>query len=878
MASLARPAPPLAPRWSPARAWRRVTPVEGWSSVILLGIIQLTTAWSVARTEVAPDAASMVILAIGGLLTGLVLAKLRAPDLLAHLIAVQGGIICSLLLAVERMPLADGGRLQRLRALGDLGATWLAQAQAGQQLDDPRLLVIMLGAAVWLVSYTSAWVLFRRGWLTTAVALPVVIALANLGYAPEAGSLPLLVIIAAATVLAARYSAYRRQVAWSRARLPYPRRTAPRFLFAGIAIAALVALLAWTLPLSAREAISGAAWDRLSEPLEEIAERWNELAAKLGGASDSGGGSYSAFGDSFRLGGHLDLTDDPVMLLRPSGGPMRPPYLAGQRYDAYDGHGWQSTVDETFDAIAPDGRRFSSRLSFATGQGMHLSPEVTSQRSQVEGELNVIRPKGDLLFTLDTFFSADRRTNVELPWLQLQNAPFSLAPGDLPRLPIDLKAMGALLAQGQYTPTSDGGVNDESPLPLDPTLAAEVQTARDALQQRFLAVTWEIGPDGRAQTLYVTGQMPVYDDAEAVFSQEQVIEGESYAVTGLTSVARPEQLRAAGADYPAWVTDRYLQLPDTITGRTRELAAQIASGQPSPFDTASAVEEYVRSTITYNESINPPPDGQDVVDYVLFDSQEGYCEYYASAMAVLLRAEGIPSRVVGGYFPAPYDPAESGHLFREKNAHLWGEGFVPGYGWVPFEPTANRDQLSYGDLNVPPAALPTPVPTPEPAPESSPVAEPTPEPSPVAAPPEEPPRLTPPAILSDPARLAGWIGIILAAVMAVAVVGMTVAWFTGFRGLSPVSGLYSRALRAGNWLGVRPTPSLTPREYAERVGRTVPSAQGPARVVADLYTAERYSGRRPDNAALHSARQAWRELRGIALGSLFRRQRGDRGR
>ena len=68
-------------------------------------------------------------------------------------------------------------------------------------------------------------------------------------------------------------------------------------------------------------------------------------------------------------------------------------------------------------------------------------------------------------------------------------------------------------------------------------------------------------------------------------------------------------------------------------------------------------------------------------------------------MAVLLRAEGIPSRVVGGYFPAPYDPNEGGHLYREKNAHLWVEAFFPGYGWIPFEPTANRERLDYGDLD-----------------------------------------------------------------------------------------------------------------------------------------------------------------------------------
>ncbi len=872
MVSLARPIPaPHTGRWSLARAARGLNPAEGWVSVTLLGIILLCTAWTVARTDVAPDGVSMALLAVGGLLTGLVLAKLSTPDLLAHVFAILSGVLGSFVLAIERMPLAEGGRLSRLSAMGDLGAQWIAQAQAGEPLDDPRLLAIMLGAAVWLVSYTSAWVLFRRGWLTTALALPVVIALANLGYAPEEGTLPLLVMVVAGTMLAARHAAYRREVEWSRLQLPYPRRTAPRFLLRGIAIAVLVAALAWTLPLSTRDSLFGEAWERISAPLEEFADRWNELVSQFGGPGDKSGGSYSAFGESFRLGGHLELTDDPVMRLQPSGGAMRPPYLAGQRYDDYDGHGWATTVDDTFEALGSDGRRYSSRMSFFRGQGVHLSPQVTADRSQVEAEMTVIRPKGDLIFTLDTYLAADRRTNVQLSWRQLENQQFPLVDGELTALPQDLQRIAALVARGSYTPPSNGGVNTDSPLPLDPTLAAEIQAERDALSTRFLDVRWEIGPNGQAQALRVTGQMPIYDDVEAVFSQDDVAEGDAYAVTGLTSTASPDQLRAAGTDYPTWVTDRYLTLPETVTARTRDLANQLAAGHSNAFDTALAVEEYVRSTITYNENIAPPPDNQDVVDYVLFESQEGYCEYYASAMAVLLRAEGIPSRVVGGYFPAPYDPNEGGHLYREKNAHLWVEVFFPNYGWIPFEPTANREQLDYGDLGAPAQepALPTPAPTPPPV-----VAEPT--PPPVVETPEQQPPFSPPDILSDPARIAGWVALAVAVVGAIGALAVTTAWFIGFRGLSPVSSLYARALRAGNWLGVPPRVSLTPHEYADRVGRVVPSAQGPARVVAELYTQERYAGRRPDGDALRAGRTAWRDLRGIAMASLLRRNRGGR--
>ena len=678
MASLAQQAvAPTRQRWSLARAYRAITPAEGWASVFLLAIVLLATAWTVTRTEVAPDGLSVTVLAIGGMLTGLVLAKVSAPDLLAHFCGLLTGVTASVVLAVERMPLAPGGRMARWQALADMGAGWIAKVQSGAPLDDPKLLAIMLGAAIWLVSYTAAWVLYRRGWLTTALALPIIIALANLGYAPDEGTLPLLVIVLAGTLLAARHAAYRRQIEWSRAHLPYPRRTVSRFLLGGVAIALLVATLAWTLPMSSRESLFGGAWDRISEPLAEVGERWGEVMARFAGQGTTSGGSYSAFGESFRLGGHLQLTDDPVMLLAPESGAMRPAYLAGQRYDSYDGHGWSTTVDDTFQEVGLDGKRYSPRMSFATGQGIHLSPEVSTNRSQVEIELTVIRPKGNLLFTLDTYLTADRQTNVQLPWVQLSDKPYSLAQDARGDLPLNLQRMAALLSNGQFPPSSGGSADAGSPLPDDPTLAAEIQAEQDVLLTRFLNVRWDVGPDGRAQTLYATGQIPIYDDVEAVFSQGEVIPGDAYTVTGLTSTANEDELRAAGTDYPSWVSDRYLELPETVTARTRELAQQLATDKPTPFDTALAVEEYVRNAIAYDEDVESPPANQDVVDFVLFDSQQGYCEYYASAMTVLLRAEGYPGAGGRRLFPSPVRPAR-------RRASLPGEERPPlGGGLFP---------------------------------------------------------------------------------------------------------------------------------------------------------------------------------------------------
>lgn len=845
---------------------RQFAPAEGWPSIFLLGIVLLATTWTIVLAKDAPDSLSLAALAIGGLLTGLLLAKAGGPDLLAHMLGILSGVLAALFLTVERLPLAQSGPMARATVLSERVQGWQVQLQTGQPLNDPVLLALLLGAAAWLISYTSAWVLFRRGWLSMALGLPTIVSLTNLGPTPEGGTLPLLVVVVASTLLAAQHAAYRRQAEWSRTRLPYPRRTAPRFLAGGTIIALLVGGIAWTLPFSARDNVLNASWELLQEPWSEVTDHWNGLVARWGGTGSQDGVAYSALGQSFRLGGRLDLSDDPVILLKPSAGVTRPLYLAGQRYDSYDGHGWTTTADDTFRAVDVDGRRFSSRLSFLAGQGVHLSPEVTTGRSQVEGSLTIIRPKGDLLFTIDTYLTANRRTNVALSWQQFTDQPFPLPVENPDDLPLELRTIGVLLSRGIFTPGPD------SPSPQDTALAAAIEAEQSTLQQRLLKVRWMVSPQGQAQTLYVTGQIAVYDDVDAVFSQAQVAKGDSYSVTGLTSTATPDQLRAAGTDYPAWVTDRYLQLPSTITDRTRTLASELIAEQPTVFDAASTVERYVRSAITYREDIEVPPEDQDVVDYVLFDSQEGYCVYYASAMAVLLRAEGIPTRVVGGYYPAPYDADEGGILYREKNAHLWVEVFFPKFGWIPFEPTANRDTLEYGNMPIQSESWAQP--TPEPSPESL-AAEPTPTP---VVPPgaENLPPDQPASSASETTRIVSWLGIMLATVLVMALLRATVAWFSGLRGLSPVSSLYARALRVGVLLGVRPAPSLTPHEYAARVGRAVPSASAPARAVVDLYVQEQYARQTPDHAQTQAAREAWSALRGIALGMWFRRnQRGE---
>ena len=97
----------------------------------------------------------------------------------------------------------------------------------------------------------------------------------------------------------------------------------------------------------------------------------------------------------------------------------------------------------------------------------------------------------------------------------------------------------------------------------------------------------------------------------------------------------------------------------------------------TPYDRAKAIETWLRSNIVYNETIPQPPADQDPVDWLLFDLREGYCNYYASAMIMMLRTLGIPARMAAGFAQGTWDAAQNAYTVQERDAHTWVEVFSP---------------------------------------------------------------------------------------------------------------------------------------------------------------------------------------------------------
>lgn len=130
---------------------------------------------------------------------------------------------------------------------------------------------------------------------------------------------------------------------------------------------------------------------------------------------------------------------------------------------------------------------------------------------------------------------------------------------------------------------------------------------------------------------------------------------------------------------------QYLSLPQ-LDPRIPKLAQNTVRGLNNDMDRAAAVAGYLRSAYGYTLEL-PSREVADPLAYFLFNRKKGHCEYFASAMAVMLRTLGIPSRLVTGFQSGIFNPLTELYVIRASDAHSWVEAWMPGRGWVTFDPT-----------------------------------------------------------------------------------------------------------------------------------------------------------------------------------------------
>ena len=360
----------------------------------------------------------------------------------------------------------------------------------------------------------------------------------------------------------------------------------------------------------------------------------------------------------------------------------------------------------------------------------------------------------------------------------------------------------------------------------------------------------------------------------------------AYKVSVQYSTATEDQLRGAGTDYATWLdpyrnfAGAYRSAPDGLAPPAlaatsyrskatlqaiQDLTRRVTVGKDNPYDQAAAVESYLRSNYQYTLTPTQPPLGADPLEYFLFSSKEGYCEYFASAMGDMLRSLGIPTRLVNGYGPGSYDEKLGRYVVKESDAHTWVEAYFPGYGWIPFEPTPDGTYfpIPRGSVGAVCASDSEICNVGEGVGTGTGEVNPRPDRGDLLA--------------GDQglggggiggSRVPGGIPAILLGVLLL----LVAAWVVTSRYLRPrtVSGVWKRTSMLSRMAGVRVQAGETPHEFGARLAREIPEAAKPARELADRFAVAAYAPRELAMASRAGVLAAWEELRPM----LLRRLRG----
>lgn len=246
---------------------------------------------------------------------------------------------------------------------------------------------------------------------------------------------------------------------------------------------------------------------------------------------------------------------------------------------------------------------------------------------------------------------------------QLGDRPLAKVPTDSPQLWRG-QVFGTYDGRSWTTQVS-GDRDTPPPVTAGPTRTDEIEMLAPAPS------LWTPGEPVR-----VLGPFPVrYDDDGGILLYGAA---QSYLVT---SVVRREPGRAtAGPADPRW-----LQLPERLPQRVRELSARLTGGASSTAGAVAAVESFVRENARYDLDSPVPTAGRDAVDQFLFEDRVGFCEQFASAEVVLLRAAGIPARLATGLGYG--DDTGRDRIYLERDLHAWVEVSYAGIGWVASDPT-----------------------------------------------------------------------------------------------------------------------------------------------------------------------------------------------
>lgn len=844
------------------RLFKLVTPQEGWLALFLLLASLLVVVWTInaARWVEAPSLASVVVV---GALAGMLVAKLRGPWVAWHLLATLGG---AALVYWSTAALADSeGWIDRFRELNTRLEFWWHTARGEGIGIDTLPFAFGLGVMGWVLAYFSAWAAFRLHNLWLSV-LPGGLALTSaMSYLPDDFAPRLVLYLFVTMVFAVRMTVLQREREWRRSGLTFAPGQGLGVMQDALLLLVPLFLLVSLLPIrtDALEVVKDT-WNSIRAPVQDAEGGFGRLFAGLPSRRPH---AFRSFGAFLPFQGTISLEDEPLFQVRTD----RELYWRARVYPIYTPQGWiQGDVEEADlqDALLLGEPRRDRRT-------VEVDYTVTLVYTPSALPVSTLPLEGDL--SLEAGAPPPFRT-----WLYMDPAV-----RDDPGASADLRnawdprrrAQAFARIDGEYIPRGGGDLSEAlvQLLPDDVVVTHVLvqraeETSQDIVEVRsdadYLTALQDAAGTGRLVAIHVERERVTPPDILYVRSTGELDRGESYTVVSQTSAATPQELRRAGSNYPGWVTDRYLQLPESrAMDRVRDLSTALTRDMTTPYDKARALQAFLQA-MPYTQTIPTPPFDADGVDFFLFTLRRGYSDYFGSAMAVMLRTIGIPSRLVAGYAPGDWVQEQEVYIVRDLHSHAWTEAYFPGYGWVEFEPTPGYASALAGEdgpLPLEEGGLGGPLGQ-EDLQEIL-------EEGDLFGTEEE---LSQPQGLAITDTFADPFNSQTIIIVASSLGGVALLWYLYHLLLVWVSlpfGPFDRMCRLGSLAGVGPAATQTPQEYTGRLAERFPGMEQEVALLGRQYSRARYGRKELEEDEREQLLRAWRRARRQLLFRVFVRTR-----
>ena len=815
-------------RSHPVISWVvKYSPSQGWATFAILLVTLIVVADSINSAGWV-ESDGLTALLLWSAILGLALAKVRVP----WFILIPAGLGIGLLGIVWQASRAVEGDslVERLAETNNRLDLWWEAATTGGISTDLLPFLMMLLTLGWIAGFLSSWFIFRWNNVWVAVVLLGTAVLTNLSFLPDQFASRFFIFVFLAMVLVVRMSIIQRHDRWRRLNVQFTPGTGWLTLHATIWFSIAVLIIAVALPMNAyTHSTAAQVWNIGRTPVATAEDFFARLFAALPSKKDQPGrffGRWLPFIGKISFGGEAVgwATSD------------YPSYWLSQTYNQYTSKGWVATGSEPLE-IGPD--------TLPPPQGDMLKRVPKSQVLQ-------------LGFASDKFL-----TGGGYDWVSLEGTAESLEP-----MQFDIHLEDNSLDETMPADIRELAENLRADS-IDHLTPQAVQTLASQLAPDDLILVEVLTDDSDdAERVVFQRKAPTTPDLVAWGFKESTEENEAYRMTSLVSVATDDDLRGASIEYDNFLTDHYLQLPESLPDRVRDLADRLTAGSDNPLDKTLAIQNYLRGPeFTYSLDIEAPPIEADGVDWFLFDSKVGYSDYFGSSMAVMLRSVGVPTRMAAGY--APGELNEDGQrVIRDSDSHGWVQVYFPGYGWIDFEPTPNwpthdrnpRVSRFAGGL-------------------SDPIHD---DPEGLLAEMESDPFIeglfddgdgsfsTGTMLVDQYGNYVMWALIVIASIIALWLLGY-LAWNFGLGPLGPEARLYAKLTRLG-WLGgIGRRPNQTPMEYAAQIGRLVHSAHDGATLIAWAYSSVRYGSAEDDDERQAAISETWKSIRLSMVRRIFGR-------